>query len=234
MSTSDSVATMNRAVTVRIDPARCTGCGQCVEVCPAETLSLRGGKAVVSGSRSLNCGHCAAVCSANAVTVGALDPAASAFVRLPPCDEYSPPGAGDLAALVRVMRSRRSCRKYQARAVARAVLEDLARSGATAPSGTNSQKWTYTVLAERPAVTELGRRVGALFHKLNRQARNPVVRLGARLLGNAALDRYYREHLVAVEKALTEWETQGRDRTLPRRTRADSGRRQAGRQHPAG
>ncbi|MEZ4578721.1 MAG: nitroreductase family protein [Desulfobacterales bacterium] len=39
---------------------------------------------------------------------------------------------------------RRSCRNYKETPVPASVLEDLVRIGITAPSGTNSQMWTFT------------------------------------------------------------------------------------------
>jgi UDP-glucose 4-epimerase len=39
----------------------CTGCGQCVSVCPIENISLENGIATI-GDRCLGCGTCAGVC----------------------------------------------------------------------------------------------------------------------------------------------------------------------------
>jgi ferredoxin len=41
---------MNRTVTTIIDPQLCIGCGACVKVCPSDTISLLGGKAVLTGA----------------------------------------------------------------------------------------------------------------------------------------------------------------------------------------
>lgn len=52
---------IDRTVTTVIDRERCIGCGECVRVCPSQTIALQDGKVAVTGTRSLGCGHCAAV-----------------------------------------------------------------------------------------------------------------------------------------------------------------------------
>lgn len=203
---------IDRAVTTVIDREACIGCGECVRVCPSQTITMREGRAAVTGARSLGCGHCAAVCPTGAVTVGALDPEALEFngLRLKP--EWMPPGGIDAAELVRLMASRRSCRNFADRPVALAVLEDLVKIGRTAPSGTNSQRWTFTILAGRTAVMRLGAAVGGVFKRLNRLAENPLVRGALRLAGRRELADYYRDYHQSVAEGLAEWEATGRDR----------------------
>ncbi len=203
---------IDRTVTTVIDAERCTGCGLCVEICPAGTISLAGGKAAVTGERSLSCGHCAAVCPAEAITVGAIDPGAGRYATFAADPRWLPPGAFDTSQLVRLMASRRSCRRFQARPVERALLEDLVRIGVTAPSGTNCQDWTFTILPDRASVEALGDRVARFFRGLNRLAENPVLRNGLKLLGKRDLSDYYRNYHQSVSEALDEREKTGRDR----------------------
>lgn len=110
------------------------------------------------------------------------------------------------------MASRRSCRNYSPKPVRREILTDLVKIGTTAPSGTNSQRWTFTILAERDEVIALGNRIALYFEKLNRWAANPLLRFVTRLLGKPALADYYRRHFQSVRKSLRQWREKGRDR----------------------
>jgi len=201
-----------REVTTVIDPERCTGCELCVRVCPDETISMRDGKAVVTGNVSMQCGHCAAVCPAGAVRVGAIDPAAQDFATFQIADHWVEYGQSDVRELVGLMRSRRSCRNYEERSVPRELLQDLVKIGITAPSGTNSQKWTFTILPDRQAVLALGRDIGRFFGRLNRLAQKTLLRKALKAIGKPALDTYYRNYFDAVSAAMQEWEETGRDR----------------------
>jgi nitroreductase/NAD-dependent dihydropyrimidine dehydrogenase PreA subunit len=203
---------IDREVTTVIDSAKCTGCGRCVEVCPAGTLAMQRGVAVVTGDRSLSCGHCAAVCPVEAIRVGAIDPATSRYASFTADPRLLPEGEFDTAQLVRLMASRRSCRRFREKPVDRAVLDDLVKIGVTAPSGTNSQRWTFTLLPDRAAVVVLGDGVARFFKKTNRLAANPLIRNGLRLLGMRALAVYYRDYHQSVAEALDEWENNRRDR----------------------
>ena len=153
-----------------IDADKCTGCGCCVPVCPKENITLADGKARITGNESLNCGHCAAACPEDAITVGALNSSLIRFKTFAAPDRWSPHGEFDTGALVNLMQSRRSCRNYKDMAVAPDILEDLIRIGVTAPSGSNCQLWSFTILPDRQSVLALGNRVGMFFEKINRLA----------------------------------------------------------------
>jgi len=202
---------IDRAVTTTIDEALCTGCGLCVDVCPKGTIALKEEKAAVTGSECLHCGHCLGVCPTNAVRVASLDPSLSAFKTFEPIDSWMPYGSGDIRYLVNVMQSRRSCRSFRERPVPRDLLEDLVKIGITAPSGSNCQQWTFTILPDRAAVERLAHRVGDFFDKLNRAAEKTWLRKGLELLGKPELEQYFRNHYTTVKEGLETWKKEGRD-----------------------
>ena len=203
---------MNRTVAVHIDADRCNGCGRCIPVCPSQTLVLRKGKAVVAGNQSLSCGHCAAACPEAAISIEGLDPQTANFSSFEIDQRWLPFGQYDVRLLTRLMASRRSCRNYKTQRVPKRLLEDLIRIAVTAPSGTNSQCWQFTVLPDRQRVEKLAYGIGRFFKRLNRWARNPLIRHGLKLIGDRALDEYYRNHYDSVVEGLSDWELKGRDR----------------------
>lgn len=56
---------------ITIDPEKCQGDGDCVEVCPVSILGLVEGKAVVTGdpNECLGCESCVSTCPNGAITV---------------------------------------------------------------------------------------------------------------------------------------------------------------------
>jgi len=202
---------MIQDVTTTINQDLCTGCGLCVQVCPAGTLTIRDGKAEVTGSRSLNCGHCHAICPHAAITVGAIDPDMSRFHNFECAQGWLRYGDYDTSGLVRLMASRRSCRNFSEKQIDRSILEDLVKVGCTAPSGTNSQAWTFTILPNREAVMALGQCVLGFYVKLNSLARSRILRSFLKLIGKPELDSYYRGYYDSVKEGLEEFERTGRD-----------------------
>lgn len=203
---------MGRTVSTVIDGEKCIGCGLCVKVCPSRTISMQGEKAFITGDRSLSCGHCSAVCPVGAICVPAIENDTSDFSTFRADKDWLPHGEFDTVQLVRLMGSRRSCRNFKDKPVDRTILEDLVKIGITAPSATNSQLWTFTLLPSRKDVIALGGLVALFFSKLNQLSEKRYWRTFLKWIGKKRLDYYYREYHDAVKEALTEWEKAGIDR----------------------
>ena len=197
---------------VKINRDLCTGCGLCITVCPTGTISLIEGKAAVSGGASISCGHCEAVCPQEAIRVTAIDEEMSRYKTFTADKQWLPPGQYNTSALVHLMASRRSCRCFTSQPVDRDMLEDLIKIGITAPSGTNSQSWTFTILPTRKAVTSFAENIASYFGRLNTTAEKTMLRLFFKLIGKGELDAYYRSYYPKIKEALREWYASGKDR----------------------
>jgi nitroreductase/NAD-dependent dihydropyrimidine dehydrogenase PreA subunit len=202
---------IKKNVTTVIDSEKCIGCGQCVLVCPSETLSLQNNKASVTGNRSMGCGHCEAVCPVGAIHVNDLNLNSPVFHSFEVSNQWVPFGHFNISQLVGLIKSRRSCRNYTQQHVERELLEDLVNIGIYAPSGTNSQKWTFTILPDRESVMVAANRILYFFRNLNRKAENTFLRKAMKLAGKPALDQYYHSYYKSVKKGIEDYHKYGRD-----------------------
>jgi len=184
----------------------------CIKTCYFEMWSLVNGKAEMTGERCLGCGHCEAACPAHAIRISCLHDETLHFKTFTPNRKWLAPGKFDTASLVQLMGSRRSCRNFTQQPVPGTVLEDLIKIGVTAPSGTNSQLWTFTIVPARQAVIAFAEPVGVFFKKVNKLAANGFLRTLLKLFGDNRLEMYYRSHYPSVKKALEEWEQEKKDR----------------------
>lgn len=55
---------------IQVDNDACTACGECVQRCPMEALSMQEGQLVRDAKRCVGCGLCRYVCPANALRLG--------------------------------------------------------------------------------------------------------------------------------------------------------------------
>jgi nitroreductase/NAD-dependent dihydropyrimidine dehydrogenase PreA subunit len=201
-----------RTVTTVIDPEKCIGCGSCIRVCPSQTITLVDGIARVTGEKSLSCGHCAAVCPEQAIQVDALDRGMTKFDTFELEEDWLGFGKSSTKDLVQLLASRRSCRHFKNQAVDKAMLLDLIKIGALAPSATNSQAWTFTCLPDRKSVLECGHLIWQFFEKVNSKAEKRWLRKGLRFLGMPDLDNYYDEYYESVTHAITQMKENQVDR----------------------
>lgn len=119
--------------TVSIDEKTCTRCGQCVEICAGEVLTMEGGRVAVrpdSPFGCIACGHCMMICPTVSVHVSGRGLLPDDIQPMPPPGERATPEA--LAAL---MRARRSMRHFTTEEVSSADLDYIVEMATTAPMG---------------------------------------------------------------------------------------------------
>jgi Fe-S-cluster-containing hydrogenase component 2 len=68
---------------MQVDLEKCTGCGECLDACSVEAISLIEGKAAIDVDICLSCGACAPACPAGAISEVRL-PAPARVVAIQP------------------------------------------------------------------------------------------------------------------------------------------------------
>jgi nitroreductase/NAD-dependent dihydropyrimidine dehydrogenase PreA subunit len=126
---------------ITIDSEKCNRDGLCVRACPVNIIRAETGGVpeAVEGAagRCIRCGHCVAVCPTDALT-NELTPAGE-FLPVP---EVRP----DAEAVENLLMARRSVREYRREPVAREQLERLLETARRAPTASNSQKLSWSVI----------------------------------------------------------------------------------------
>lgn len=194
-----------------IDADLCIACNKCIDVCPDRILKTgREGEIIVLNEQCMLCGHCQAVCPVEAIVI----PALTSHLGLQSMDEEEASGLPGVstAALLQLMRARRSCRLFTKDPVELSLLTDLVKIGTTAPSGTNSQGWQFIILPKRADVQRLGETTAAFYRDLNKKAANPFYRLISRLVAGEALSNYYKKYYATIKQGINDWDTHGVDR----------------------
>jgi ferredoxin len=161
-----------------VDPATCSGCGTCADLCPAHAVEV----AVIDGKKRarsapafadgcIRCGQCVAACPTDSISVEGF----SRQVLFP-----LPEGAAGPDAFQALLASRRSVRVFKDRPVPRELLERIVSMVALAPMGYTPPKLDVTVVSSRDAVARALAPMVALYENLLRAWRNPLLRWGIR------------------------------------------------------
>lgn len=193
-----------------IDQESCTLCAECVDVCPQNVLVINDNELNTQKDHCILCTHCYAICPSNALRFDEsiiFKPDYKSFTYK---ENYTIDSRENPSGLVNLFRSRRSNRSYLDKKVDKKILEDLINFGVTAPSGSNMQKWEFTVLDSREKVFSLAEQIRAFFKKINRQAENILLRYLTAPFTKGALLQYYKSHYKSVKWAIDESE-KGRD-----------------------
>jgi nitroreductase/NAD-dependent dihydropyrimidine dehydrogenase PreA subunit len=144
----------------------CTGCGQCVQICPDEVLTLENQKSRPGAGIFLGCiacGHCVAVCPTAAIRVTGRGMTPEDRCPLP-----DPTGRASADQLDALFLARRSIRKFQDREVPRETLERILAATALAPMGIPPSDVHLLVFAGRPQVRAFTAQAMTAFRRINK------------------------------------------------------------------
>ncbi len=203
---------LERKINIQIDSKLCNGCGLCVNVCPLETISIINKIAQTTGDESLTCGHCIAICPADAISLKDSEFETIDFKTFTYENRWVKHGEFEISELLRLMLSRRSCRNFKDANVDKKILEDLIKIGTTAPSGSNCQDWTFTIIPTKKDVEILGEKIGKFFIKLNKLSENIILRKGMALFGKKKLEFYYENYYESIKENIELYENEGIDK----------------------
>lgn len=133
---------------IAVDEEKCIHCGMCLRDCVASCLEFDDQKIpryIKDGEKMcLACQHCLAVCPTGAFSFGGLDPAAS-----------DPVTTVDSAAMLGLIKSRRSIRQYKEDDVPAEKIEKLKDMLAYPPTGVNAPSLRFSIIATRQKMDEL-------------------------------------------------------------------------------
>ncbi len=139
----------------KVNARRCIRCGACAAECVAGIIVQKGRDLPAippdQESNCLECQHCLAVCPVGAISILGCQPAGSL-----------PLAAGSLPTLAqmeRLVRGRRSIRKYRQQNVAPALLRKLLAALANCPTGCNQRELTFTVIGDRAVMGKFRKKV---------------------------------------------------------------------------
>ncbi len=138
-------------MTTVFDNTKCSRCGACTELCPAEIITIdKGGYPVVLPDDAVNClfcGHCEAVCPNGAanVTSPLLEKAmSSGKIHAVPAEQIGS-----------YIRFRRSVRAYLQKPVPKKTLEEVLDAARYAPTAMNAQPVRWIVVHDTAKVKAL-------------------------------------------------------------------------------
>jgi NAD-dependent dihydropyrimidine dehydrogenase PreA subunit len=53
-----------------VDLETCTGCGDCIDICPVESIRMENAKAAIDPETCIDCGICVTECPVTAISAG--------------------------------------------------------------------------------------------------------------------------------------------------------------------
>jgi nitroreductase/NAD-dependent dihydropyrimidine dehydrogenase PreA subunit len=137
---------------IGIDKEKCTNCKQCIQECGRGyfTVTKKGDVRFNEKLSTCNiCGHCIAICPEEAIITKNLDD----VVTFPGID--SPETILESDNLLKLLRAKRSIRRYKNKKVPKELLDKIFEAMRYAPSASNNRNWRYVIISDPEKIQTL-------------------------------------------------------------------------------
>lgn len=158
-------------VAIGIEQESCIRCGKCVRVCPAGIMvqESKGAEiALVHKDSCIVCGHCVDVCPTGSVIHSAFPPDKQHVI------DYSMMPAPEQVMLL--IKSRRSNRALTPSAVPGEMLDRIVEAARYAPTASNSQQVSFTVITDAEKLRQISSLTIGVFDSIAKRLMNPALK----------------------------------------------------------
>ena len=151
----------------KVDQDICISCGACAADCLMDIIEMKDGHPWIArqnGPKCLRCQHCLAICPVGAISILGVKP-----------EECLPLQGGfpDAEKLERLIKGRRSVRRYQAEDLDPLLIKRLLDVASYAPTAKNVRRVRFTVIDNRKTMDKFRDEVMALLAQRVREGNLP-------------------------------------------------------------